>query len=96
MDRKFWSVETSVNQSSFVQIHKIGNVGIIANFLFLYICNFLLYLHHLMFARLHVSLPPVSDGKGNVFTGVFLLIEGTLVSDPRSFPGKGELPQLAL
>ena len=35
-------------QSSFSQLHKIGNVGIIANFVFPYVCSFLLYLHQLI------------------------------------------------
>ena len=37
-----------VSYSSFSQLHKIGNVGIIANFVFPYICSFLLYLHQLI------------------------------------------------
>ena len=32
------------DNSSFSQTHKVGNVGIIANFVFIYICSFLLYL----------------------------------------------------
>ena len=34
--------------SSFSQLHKIGNVDIIANFVFPYVCSFLLYLHQLL------------------------------------------------
>ena len=34
--------------SSFSQIHKVGNVGIIANFIFPYISSFLLHLDQLM------------------------------------------------
>ena len=35
-------------QSGFSQTHKIGNIDIIANFTFPYICSFLLYLQHMM------------------------------------------------
>ena len=37
-----------VLQSSFSQTHKVDNVGIIANFVFSYICSFLLHLHQLI------------------------------------------------
>ena len=36
----------TTSHSSFSQTHKVGNVGIIANFVFPYIGNFLLYLHN--------------------------------------------------
>ena len=32
--------------SGFSQTHKVDNIGIIANFVFRYICSFLHYLHH--------------------------------------------------
>ena len=38
----------SMLQSCFSPSHKIGNVGIIANFIFPYICSFLLYFQQMM------------------------------------------------
>ena len=42
--------------SSFSQTHKVGNVGIIANFVFPYICGFLLYLHQLMLVNVKLEI----------------------------------------
>ena len=36
------------SHSFFSQSHKVGNVGIIANFVFPYFCSFLLYLQQMM------------------------------------------------
>ena len=37
------------SQSDFSQTHKIGNIDIIANFVFPYICSLLLYLQHVKY-----------------------------------------------
>ena len=41
-------VTLKLSQSGFSQTLKIGNIGIIANFVFPYICSFLPYLHHII------------------------------------------------
>ena len=41
---------------SFSQAHKVGNVGVIANFIFLYISSFLLYLHQLMLVNVKLEI----------------------------------------
>ena len=40
-----------IDQSGFSQMNKTGNIAIIANFLSLYNCSFLLYLHEMMFVN---------------------------------------------
>ena len=40
----------------FLQTHKIGNIGIIANTVFRYICSFLLYLHHMMLENVKLDV----------------------------------------
>ena len=40
----------------FSQTYKVGNVGIIANFVFPYICSFLLYLHQLMLVNVKLEI----------------------------------------
>ena len=45
---------------------KIGNIGIITNFVFPYICSFLIYWHHLMLKN--VKLDP-SGHKKIIFEG---------------------------
>ena len=44
----------------FSQTHKMGNIGIIANFVFTEICSFLLYLHYMMLVnvKLDISMDP--------------------------------------
>ena len=49
-------VTISQSQSSFSQTYKIGNVGIIANFVFPFICSFLLYLYQLMFVNVQLEI----------------------------------------
>ena len=46
----------SLQHSGFSQTHKIGNIGIISNFLFPYICSFLLYLHHMMIVNVTLDI----------------------------------------
>ena len=43
-------------QSRFSQTHKIGNIGIIANFVFLDICSFLLYLHYMVLINVKLDI----------------------------------------
>ena len=45
IDPPEYNTPDAVVQSGFSQIHKIGKIGIIPDFVFPYICNFLLYLH---------------------------------------------------
>ena len=40
----------------FFRIYKIGNINIIANFVFLYICYFLLYLHHMILVNMKLDI----------------------------------------
>ena len=40
----------------FSQKHKIGNIGIIANFAFPYICSFLLNLQHMMLVNVKLGI----------------------------------------
>ena len=42
--------------SSFSQTHKDDNVGIVVNFVFPYICSFLLYLHQLMLVNVKLEI----------------------------------------
>ena len=42
--------------SCFSQSHKIGNAGIIANFVFPYICNFRLYLQQMMSVNVKLEI----------------------------------------
>ena len=42
--------------SWFSQTHKIGNIGIIANFVFPEICSFLLYLHYMMLVNVKLDV----------------------------------------
>ena len=42
--------------SGFSRTHKIANIGIIANFVFLYICSFLLYLHYVMLVNVTLDI----------------------------------------
>ena len=39
--------DSILSHSGFSQMHKIGNIGIIANVVFPYICTFLLYFQHM-------------------------------------------------
>ena len=41
----------TADYSTFSQTAKIGNIAIIANFVFKYICSFLLYLYHIVGKR---------------------------------------------
>ena len=43
-------------QSGFSQTHKIGNITIFANFVFPYICSFLLYLQHMMLVNMKLDI----------------------------------------
>ena len=47
-------------------MHKIDNVGIIANFVFPYICHFLLYFYHMMFVNGKLD---ISGCKSSTFQG---------------------------
>ena len=40
----------------FYKLSQVGNVGIISNFVFLYICNFLLYLPQLMLIKAKLEI----------------------------------------
>ena len=42
--------------SSFSQTHKVGDVGIIANFVFPYICSFLFHLHQLILLNVKLEI----------------------------------------
>ena len=44
------------SHSSFSQTHKVGNVGIIANSVFPYICSFFLYLHQLILVNVKLEI----------------------------------------
>ena len=50
----------------FSQMYKIGNIAIIANFVFPYICSFLHYLHHIMIVNEKLE---VSGCKRIIFQG---------------------------
>ena len=54
LTREFYVLYISF--SSFSQTHKVGNVGIIANFVFPYIFSFLLYLHQLMLVNVRLEI----------------------------------------
>ena len=43
---------------SFSQTHKIGNIGIVCNFVlpYIYICSFLLYLQHMMLVNMKTDI----------------------------------------
>ena len=56
---------TIVFYSGFSQTHKIGNIGIIANFIIPYICTFLLF-YHMMLVNLKIN---VSGSKRMTFQG---------------------------
>ena len=55
-ERKVQALLFSIVQSSFSQTHKVGNVGIIANFVFLLIGSFLLYFYHLMHVNVKLEI----------------------------------------
>ena len=40
----------------FTNTHRIGNIGILANFLFRYICSFLLYFHIMMLVNVKLDI----------------------------------------
>ena len=52
--------------SSFSQRHQIGNINIIANFVFPYICSFLSYLQHMMILKVKLN---ISGKKRIIFNG---------------------------
>ena len=54
MDYKY--EEKKFLHSRFSRTHEIGNIGIIANFVFPYICHFLLYLYHNMFLNVKLDI----------------------------------------
>ena len=45
-----------LNHISFSQSHKVGNVGIIDNFVFLYICSFLFHLQQMMSVNVKLEM----------------------------------------
>ena len=45
-----------LNYTRFSQTHKVGNIGIIADFVFLRICSFLPYLHQLIVLNMKVEI----------------------------------------
>ena len=56
--QKFYT-EQAPDYAGFSQTHKIGNINIIniiANFLFLFICSFLLYLHHVKLVNVKLDV----------------------------------------
>ena len=55
--------------SGFSQTHKIGNIGIIANFVSPYIYSFLPYLHHMVFANVKLD---DNRYKRSIFQGCIL------------------------
>ena len=58
------SMSKKVTKSDFSQILKIGNSGIIANFVFLYIYSFLPYLHHMLLVNVEFD---INAHKGIIF-----------------------------
>ena len=48
--------QTHTIQSGFSQMHKIGNIGINANFVFSYICSFLLYFYHMISVNIKLDV----------------------------------------
>ena len=63
--------ETFPSSSGFSQTYKFVNIGIISNFIFSYICSFLLYLQHVKFVnmKLHIGDVLGSHFKVAAFTG---------------------------
>ena len=53
---KYRITPTQVIHSSFSQIHKVGNIGFIANFVFSHITSFILYLHQLMLVNVKLEI----------------------------------------
>ena len=47
-------------------MHKNDNMGIIANFVFPYICHFLLYLYHMIILNVQLD---ISECKSSTFQG---------------------------
>ena len=43
-------------EPDFSQTHKIGNIGIIANYIYSHICSFLLYFDHMMLVNVKVNV----------------------------------------
>ena len=65
--------------SSFSQTHKVGNVGIIANFVFTHICSFLLYLDQLMWVNVKLE---IKVHMRNIFQGyIFYLTSWFLMTE---------------
>ena len=56
-------------QLYFSQAHKISNIGIIANFIFPYVYNFLPFFHYMMLVNVKFN---VSGIKGTIFQGYIL------------------------
>ena len=62
-----WSIRTfACYLSCFSQSHKVGNVGIIANFVFTYICSFLLYLQQMISVNMKLE---IKGYMGIIFQG---------------------------
>ena len=55
------------SQSDFSQMHKIGKIDIIANFVFSYICSFFLYLQRMMLVNMKLD---INGCKRITFQGV--------------------------
>ena len=54
---------------------KIDNIGIISNFVFPYISNFLLYLYHMMFVNVKLD---ISECKNSTFQGCKLHLSSSI------------------
>ena len=50
------TLSDNANHSSFSETHKVGNVGIVANFVFPYICSFHVYLYQLMLVNVKLEI----------------------------------------
>ena len=70
---------SNLRHSSFPQVHEVGNVGIIANFVLPYICSFLLYLHQAILVNTKLSIKGYMSitfqGQMLYLTGWFMMGE---------------------
>ena len=55
-ENTFTDCYRTIFQSGFSEIHKIGNISINANFVFPYICSFLLQKHHVMIINVELDV----------------------------------------
>ena len=61
-------------QKRLSQMHKIDNIGDIANFVFPYISHFLLYLYRMMFVNVKLD---ISECKSSTFQGCKLYLSNS-------------------